>query len=195
MTERIHLPISTEDLKTALHEGIHQGLAALKTARWPVAPSVTEGPEFIFKIATEDITMNARDAISTALAARGIAIQIKVAGLDTEDFMRRGGPVCWKHDHDQVIGRTRSLYRNPQGHLEATMRFGTTPLAANLRQNLERDGRLAASLGVVARDQTVDEARKCLVVHTSELIEWSVVVVGADAGTTSLGQVILYVRG
>ncbi len=170
--------------------------ASALPAAWPVAPPVDAlaGPEFLFTLSTGAYSLSDGEVFGMPLGALGIETALDLDGLDTSDFWLRSGPVLAYHKHDLVIGRTIRIHRDHEG-LHATMRFTQTPLAADVRRNLEQQGAWAASIGVRYHpfDVTIDAAARRIMVRKATLIEWSLARHGADAGARYEGVVVLHV--
>ncbi len=167
----------------------------------PVAPNLDDcGPEeFIFVIASGSPSTPV-GSFSPAVE-NGYKVIVTPTGLDATDFWQRGGPVCWFHERDTVIGRTLRL-RIDDGSLEAVVRllryqqvpswtFGASArqrlytIASNVRVDARTYG--AASIGIEGMglgDWDVDHVRKLIVVHRARLIEWSIIRTGADPNAT-----------
>ena len=115
----------------------------------PVAPPLDDldGPEYLFTLSTGAYGLSQSEVFGMLLGAAGIETALDLDGLERTDFWRRGGPVLAYHKHDLIIGRTGSLWRDHDG-LHARMRFGQTPLAADIRRSLDQQAVWTASIGV-----------------------------------------------
>ena len=124
---------------------------------------------FTFTISTESVDRD-KDVIS-------------VAGWDLTSY-KQNPVVLWAHDYKSLpLGTSKSITPS-KGGLTATMQFvpkDVYPFADTVRQMVELGILRAASVGFKPLKYSYNEDRKGVDVSESELLEWSIVPVPANA--------------